>query len=57
MLATEIGQLMQPVFLRKKFAEPMHGLVVPLLGTKTTLSIVPGDFVQLCDEGLIDSGI
>ena len=56
-LAVDVGQLLQTIFLRKKFAEPLHGLVVPLLGAETTLAVVPGGLVQLSDESLIDTRI
>lgn len=57
MLAVDVRQLLQTIFLRKEFSEPLHGLIVPLLGTEAALAVVSGSLVQLSDEGLIDAGI
>ena len=46
-LAIYVGQFLQPVLLREKFAEPLHGLVIPLLGAEASLAVVPGNLVQL----------
>lgn len=53
----DVGQLLQMVFLRKQFTEPLHGLVIPLLSAETALSVVLGGFVQLGNESLVDTGI
>lgn len=55
--AVDVRQLLQTIFLRKEFAEPLHGLVISLLGAEAALSIVPGNLVQLGGKGLVDTGI
>ena len=57
MLAVDVSQLLKAILLREEFAEPLHGLVIPLLGAEASLAVVPGGLVQLSDEGLVDSKI
>jgi hypothetical protein len=55
MLAGDVGQLLQAVLLRQIAAKPLHGLIVPLPGLVALLPVVPGQLVQLGDEGAVDA--
>ena len=57
MLAVDVSQLLKAILLREEFAEPLHGLVIPLLGAEASLAVVPGNLVQLGGKGLVDTGI
>ena len=55
MLAGDVGQLPQMVNISEEPAEPLHGLIVPLPGLVALLPVVPGQLVQLGDEGAVDA--
>jgi len=52
-----VGQLLQVVVIRKKSAEALHGLIIPLLGAEAALTVVAGHLVQLGDEGVVEARI
>ena len=57
MLATDILQLLEPVFSGQICTETFHGLVVAVSGSIAALTIMSGQLIQLSDKGLIDTGI
>lgn len=57
MLAVNVGQFLQAVVVRQKAAELLHCFIVPLPSPKTSLAIVAGSLVQLCDKSLVDTTV
>ena len=57
MLATDILQLLEPVFSGQICTEPFHGLVVAVSGSIAALPIMPGQLIQLSDKGLVDTRV
>ena len=47
MLATDVGQLLQVVVIRKEMAEPFHRCVVPFFRAIAALTIVACYLVEL----------
>ena len=45
----------QMLFLRQEAAEALHGLVITLPGLVALLPVVPGQLVQLGDEGTVNA--
>ena len=55
MLAADIGQLLETIFVGQICAEPLHGLIVPVLGAEAALTVMPCQFVQLADKSQKDT--
>ena len=47
MLAADIGQLLEAIFICQISAEAFHGLIVPAFGTEAALTIMLCQLVQL----------
>ena len=55
MLAGDVGQLLKVIAVCEEPAEPLHGLVITLPGLVALLPVVPGQLVQLGDEGTVNA--
>ena len=50
MLAAYVGQLLEMVLVRQVGTEALHGLIIPILGTKAALPVMPCQLIQLADK-------
>ena len=53
MLAADVLQLLEMIVGSKVSAEPLDRLVVAILRAKAALPVVPGQLVQLGNEGVV----
>ena len=52
MLAADIGQILEPVFVSQISAEAFHGLIVPIFCAETALTVMPSQLIQLGNKCL-----
>ena len=57
MLPADVGQLLQAEGISQEGAEPLHGLVIPLLGAEAPLAVMTGQLVQLGEQAEVNTDI
>ena len=57
MLSVDVGQLLQAEGVGQEGAEPLHGLVIPLLGAEAPLAVMTGQLVQLGEQAEVNTDI